>query len=230
MAETPYTAPQGATIWQKLGPGGLASLVLAGLGALLLVPVWIQMRRVLKGAQGEPAQAADLILILGRKLKQNQATPVFEARLAHGLRLWQEGWGPRILVAGGRTGQASLSEGEVGKAWLCARGVPDEVVLVEDQSQHTLENFFHVRRTLREMGWTHLLLVTDPLHLMRASALARGLGLGLTPSGARACPPSQGSFGWYGRALREAFFLHWYYTGRVYSRLTRSKRQLERIT
>ncbi|HTL97706.1 MAG TPA: YdcF family protein [Holophagaceae bacterium] len=227
-----YTAPPGSTFWQKLGPGGATSFGLAALSmiGLLGLPLLWRMREVLDSAPRAEEQPCDLILVLGRKLKDDAPTAVFEARLAHGEALWRAGLAPRILVAGGLTGSATRSEAEAGRVWLLARGLPAEAVLTEDQSQHTLENLFLVRETLRSRGWRTLLLVSDPLHLTRASAFARGLGLDARRAPARACPPSEGSLGWWKRAVFEAFFLHWYRTGLLYSRLIGSRRQLERVT
>lgn len=227
-----YTAPPRSSFWQKLGPGGAASFALAASGAVLLLglPVAWTLRTVLAGAAGPEPGAADVILVLGRRLEGDALTPVFEARLAHAEALWRAGYAPRILVAGGQTGRATRSEAEVGAAWLQARGVPEAAILQEANSQHTLENLFFVRETLRAEGWSTLLLVSDPLHLARASALARGLGLPVRPSPAPACPPARGTFGWWKRALSEAYLLHWYRTGLAYSRLIGSRRQLERVT
>jgi len=231
MAETPYTAPPGATIWQKLGPGGLASFLLASLSALLLLglPVWLRIASVLRGAKGGDLEPADAILVLGRRLKQDRPTDVFIARLVQGFELWRRGLAPYLMVAGGRTGKASISEGETGRAWLLAQGMEPSRILVEDQSQHTLENLFHVRETLKDRGWKRLILVSDALHLARAQALAEGLGLEVIPWASEGCPPRPGSAAWYWRAIREAFLLHWYHTGVAYSRCICSQKQLARI-
>ncbi len=230
--DRPYTAPPRSTFWQKLGPGGLASFLLASAGTLLLLglPVGWRLRRVLREAEGEPLAPADLILVLGRRLQDDRPTAVFQARLAHAAALWRRGLAPRILVAGGVTGRASRSEAAAGRDWLLAEGVPAGALLVEDQSQHTLENLFHVRDTLHAEGWSDLLLVSDGLHLARAGALAAGLGLRVRRSPAPDCPPFRGSLAWYRRAALEAFLLHWYHTGLAYSRLIGSRRQLERVT
>ncbi|WP_243318326.1 YdcF family protein [Geothrix paludis] len=230
--DRPYTAPPRSTFLQKLGPGGLASFLLASGSAVLLLglPVWWRMRRVLRGAGGDPVEPSDLILVLGRRLERDCPTKTFEARLAHAADLWRRGLAPRILVAGGLTGRARISEAEAGCTWLRSRGIPDEALRTEDQSQHTLENLFHVRETLRAESWRSLLLVSDGLHLARAGALARGLGLAVRCSPAPGCPPSPGSPAWWRRAALEAFFLHWYHTGLLYSRLIRSDRQLKRVT
>jgi uncharacterized SAM-binding protein YcdF (DUF218 family) len=172
----------------------------------------------------------DAILVLGRLLEGNELTAVFEARLGHAKALWRQGFAPRIFVAGGTTGKAHRSEAEAGRDWLMARGVPAEAILMEDRSQHTLENLFNVRAVMREAGWQTLLMVSDPLHLARALATAQGLGLTVLCCPAIAAPPRRGSGAWWFRAATEAFLLHWYHAGMVYSRLIRSERQLERVT
>lgn len=227
-----YTAPPRATVLQKLGPGGLITYLLALSGSVLLagLPVLWRLRSVLRAAKGDPLRHADAILVLGRKLERDSPTAVFEARLDHASRLWRQGLSARILVAGGLTGEASTSEAEAGRAWLLARGLPPEALLTEDHSQHTLENLFWVREQARTAGWKTLILVSDPLHLARAQAMARGLNLSASISPATAAPPRRGSLGWWCRALSESFLLHWYRTGMAYSRLTGSRKQLARVT
>ncbi len=230
--ETPYTAPPRATFFERLGPGGLSSLLLASASTLLGLglPLLPYLRRVLRMAAGEEPVPADGILVLGRRLEGDALTGVFVARLAHAAALWRAGWAPRLWVAGGLTGTATRSEAAAGREWLLAAGIPTAAVEVEEESQHTLENLFHVRRRLRERGENRLLLVSDPLHLARAVAVARGLGLAVLPVPAPNASPRCGSFGWWHRAAREAFFLHWYHTGCGWSRLIRSERQLSRVT
>jgi uncharacterized SAM-binding protein YcdF (DUF218 family) len=225
-----YQAPPRSSFLQKLGPGGFASLLLAGLSGLLILPVLLRIRRVLKGAEGDLPVPSDILVVLGRRLENDQPTRVFETRLGFAEALWRGGLAPRILVTGGVTGKSTISEAEAGRSWLLAKGVPAEAVLVEDHSQHTLENLFFVRERMQEQGWRSLLLVSDPLHLARAAALAGGLRMNCRCLAARGCPPRKGSFGWWRRVLAEAFFLHWYATGIWYSRIIRSERQLARVT
>ncbi len=225
-----YQAPQRSSFWQKLGPGGLVSLLLALASGLLLFPVLLRLRRVLRATEGQLPVVSDLILVLGRRLERDRPTPVFIGRLARAEDLWRGGLAPRILVTGGITGRSDRSEAAAGRDWLLGRGVPAEAVLTEDQSQHTLDNLFYVRERMTAQGWGRALLVSDPLHLARARALAAGLRMDTRCQAAEACPPRRGSLGWWGRALSEAFFLHWYATGLWYSRLIRSERQLARVT
>ncbi|MCE1205741.1 MAG: YdcF family protein [Holophagaceae bacterium] len=228
----PYHAPPRASFFQKLGPGGAASLGLALLSFLGLagLPWLLRFRQVLRGAHGEEPIPVDAILVLGRRLDGDRLTPVFEARLAHAESLWRQELAPRIFVAGGTTATATRSEAEAGRDWLLERGLPAGVLLVEDRSQHTLENLFNVRALMQTEGWRSLLLVSDPLHLARARATALGLGLAVRCSPARKAPPIQGSLAWWRRAALEGFLLHWYHTGMLYSRLLGRRAQLERVT
>jgi len=230
--KTPYHAPPRASFLQKLGPGGAASLGLAILAVLGLAGLpWVfRLRQVLLGARGDELGPVDAIIVLGRQLEDDHLTQVFEARLSHAEALWRQGFAPRIFVAGGTTGTARRSEAEAGRDWLVARGIPAAALLLEDRSQHTLENLFNVRAEMRVAGWRTLLMVSDPLHLARAKATARGLDLEVRCSPATGALPTHHSIAWWRRAAFEAFLLHWYHTGMLYSRLIRSKSQLERVT
>ncbi len=227
-----HEAPPQSTFWQKLGPGGMASFLLTFLvgGLGFGVPWALCVRRVLQRRGGDPEAGADVILVLGRRLEGDHPTAVFRARLAEAVRLFHAGAAPRVIVAGGVTGRATLSEAEAGRAWLGRAGLPAGALLVEDRSQHTLENLFYVREEARRQGWGRLILVSDPLHLARAAALAQGLGLAVACRPAQDCPPPSGSPAWWARAAAEGFLLLWYRTGMAYSRLIRSRRQLARVT
>ena len=219
-------------LWREMGPGGPSSITLAMLSAVvgLGIPVLWRLPAVLRDARRDERAPADLILVLGRELREDRPTPVFRARLEHGARLLREGWAPRILVSGGVTGDSRRSEAEAGCELLLAQGLPESAVLMEAGSLHTLENLFNVRETLRRQGWQRVILVSDPLHLARAATVARGLKLDIVLSPAADCPPLRGTPGWLLRAAHEAFLLHWYHVGMLYSRAIRSERLLGRVT
>lgn len=221
-----------STFLTELGPGGLSSLTLALVtGALGLgLPVAWRLREVLRRARGETLRAADALLVLGRELVDDQPTEVFRARLDHGVALYRERWAPRIVVSGGMTGTARRSEAAAGREYLLGAGVPAADVWTEDAARFTLENLYNVREHLREKGLSTLILVSDPLHLARAAALARGLGLDFVCSAATAAAPRRGSLSWWLRAGREAFLIHWYHVGVAYSRAIGSEKLLSRVT
>ncbi|HEX4953671.1 MAG TPA: YdcF family protein [Thermoanaerobaculia bacterium] len=214
------------------GSGTVTSMTLAFLVAFLGLglPVLWRMRQVLVTARREDREAADAILILGRALDHDRPTPVFLARLHHGFELHRSGLAPRLIVAGGLTGTATRTEAQAGREVLLELGAPAAAVLCEDESCHTLDNLRHMRAVVAERGWRRLLVVSDPLHLARAAAFARGFSLEVGLSGARQAPPRPGSLGWWRRALQEACLLHWYHVGVAYSRAIRSERLLSRVS
>lgn len=221
-----------STILGELGPGGLTSLGLALVSGVLGagVPVAWRLREVLRRAEGDPLERRDAVLVLGRELEDDGISEVFRARLEHGAALWRDGWAERLVVSGGRTGTASRSEAAAGREHLVALGVPAAAIAIEERSRHTLDNLVNARDTARRLGWPRILLVSDPLHLARARALARGLELDVLCSPALLSPPRRGSFRWWARAAREAFLIHWYHTGLAYCRLIRSERLLSRVS
>ncbi len=214
------------------GAGTVTSMTLAFLVAALGLglPVLWRMRQVFVTARRDDREVADAILILGRSLEGDRPTPVFLARLRHGFELYREGLAPRLIVAGGLTGRATRTEAQAGRDVLLELGAPADQVLCEDESCHTLDNLKNVRAALAERGWRRLLVVSDPLHLARAAAFARGFRLDVRLSGARAAPPRPGSLRWWQRAAQEACLLHWYHVGVAYSRAIRSERLLSRVT
>jgi len=214
-----------------LGPGALASFgIAAGTAVLGLgLPVLYRLGQVIGAARRDGRRNVDCILVLGRALRRDQPTEVFRARLERAARLYREGLAPRILLAGGLTGDATRTEAEAGREVLVASGVPSAAILLEDQSRHTLENLFHTRQTLRDLGLRTILLVSDRLHIARAEAYARGFGLDVTSSPSE-YPSRVPVLGPAVRALRESFFVHWYHCGVLYSRTIRSRRLLERVT
>ncbi|HVS01418.1 MAG TPA: YdcF family protein [Thermoanaerobaculia bacterium] len=213
-----------------LGPGALTSLgvalLVATAGAGL--PVLWRLRQVLAAGRRDECQPADAILVLGRALADDRPTAVFAARLDHAAALWRAGVAPRVMVTGGLTGRATRSEAAAGRERLLAAGVPGDAILCEDGSRHTLENLYNARETLRRHGWARVVMVSDPLHLARAAALARGLGLETSCSPAPEASPR--GLAWWARAAREAFLLHWYHTGCAWSRLVGADRWLARVT
>ncbi len=98
---------------------------------------------------------------------------------------------------------------------------------MEKRSRHTLENLKHARALLADAS-EPVTLVSSRAHLARCATLARGLGLDCRLCGAEErFQPTMTSVG---QVVREAYYLHWYHVGRHWSRLTRNRKSLARIS
>ena len=150
-------------------------------GALVLwlgaVAAWITAGPAVTGtARGETA------IVLGAAVIGDKPSPVFAARLDHAARLYREGRTARVLVTGGRSPEDKLSEAAAGRAYLQARGVPVEAIIIEDRSRTTRQNLANARRVLGQRSRQPVLIVSDPLHMRRAMAMAAAEGFAALPS------------------------------------------------
>ena len=108
-------------------------------------------------------------------------------RLDCGIRLFQGGVAPLLLLSGGGTGPEP--EAELMRRMALARGVPDAALLVETGSRDTVENAWETARLLRPRGGRLIFLVSDRAHLPRAALLFRIAGLRIAGC-AGVAPPS----------------------------------------
>src|ERR1035441_3980949 len=107
------------------------TIALAVIG--LLVAVAFLSRRIEQQSVREEAQPADVILVLGAAEYRGRPSPVLRARLDHALELYQRKLAPRILTTGGPGGDPVFTEAGVGRSYLTSRGVPAEVIIVENE-------------------------------------------------------------------------------------------------
>jgi uncharacterized SAM-binding protein YcdF (DUF218 family) len=136
----------------------------------------------------------------------------------------------RILILGGHTGGASLSEAEAGERQL--RSLPGGEALrigLEQASGDTLTNLRNLREMLGDRGAQPLTLITNRYHLARVSQMAASLGLAH-----KLCPAEGTRTGLRLTALPrwilEVFYVTWFATGKLWARLTRNRRMLDRVT
>ncbi len=98
-------------------------------------------------------------------------------RLDRGVRLFQQGAAPLLVLSGG--GAGPVPEAEIMRRMALDRGVPEAALLVETGSHDTLGNARETARLLRLRGGRSVLLVSDRAHLPAVSARrVAGGGLG----------------------------------------------------
>lgn len=88
---------------------------------------------------------------------------------------------PLILLSGAAL-DGSVSEAESMAAKLRRRGVPPDALFLETKSSNTYENALYSTRLLQEHDISRVLLVTSALHMPRAVAVFRKLGVVVIPA------------------------------------------------
>jgi uncharacterized SAM-binding protein YcdF (DUF218 family) len=125
----------------------------------------------------DEARPADVIVILGAAEYRGKPSPVFKARLDHGLGLYRRGLAPRILTTGGSGGDPDFTEGGVGRAYLIGQNVPSEAILVEREGSSTAESTAAAAEIMRRVGLRSCLVVSDGYHIYRVKKMFEKRGL-----------------------------------------------------
>lgn len=115
-------------------------------------------------------EAADAIVVLGCRTSAG-----LTRRLERGIRLFEAGAAPLLVLSGG--GAGPVAEAETMRQAALALGVPEAALLIEAGSRNTFENAHETARLLGGRGLGSVVLVSDRVHLPRAALLFRFAGL-----------------------------------------------------
>ena len=118
----------------------------------------------------------DAILILGHRLEKDGSPSEDQIRrIDRAAAYWKENNASIVMPCGGLTPGQKQTEAEVMRTMLIARGVPEQVIRLEDRSRITIENVRNARALLGE--GKKVALVTSDYHLERALDDCRRAGL-----------------------------------------------------
>jgi uncharacterized SAM-binding protein YcdF (DUF218 family) len=179
---------------------------------VVLVMVSLEVVRVSKQIQRESlvdeAQPADAIMVLGAAEYRGRPSPVLEARLNHALFLYLKGLAPRVITTGGAGGDPVFTEGSVSRAYLTARGVPPEAIVVEREGESTAQSVAAVVEIMRRMNLKSAIVVSDGYHIFRVKKMLESSGLKVYGSPRPSIPPGEWRARW--QDLRQAVgYLLW---------------------
>jgi uncharacterized SAM-binding protein YcdF (DUF218 family) len=133
--------------------------------------------QVWQASRRDQAQSAGAIVVMGAAQYNGDPSPVFEARLEHGLELFEAGLSDTVVVTGGQQEGDEFSEAQAGEMWLQERGVPENNLLLEVNGRNSWESLAASARFLREDGIEDVIIVSDPFHSKRLEEIASEVGL-----------------------------------------------------
>jgi uncharacterized SAM-binding protein YcdF (DUF218 family) len=166
----------------------VVGLILATWGAIAVaVVVW---------GRRDQAQPVSAIVVLGAAQYAGRPSPVFKARLDHGIALWKRGIAPYLVLTGGMGVGDTTSEAAVGRRYALRMGIPDSAIRVETEGRTTSESLRAVVALVDSLPDRSVVLVSDPFHSLRVSILARRLGLEPYTSPTRTSPISESREAW----------------------------------
>jgi uncharacterized SAM-binding protein YcdF (DUF218 family) len=159
------------------------------LGMITVFTLWvISASAVLIWSARDEARPAQAIVVLGAAQYAGRPSPVLRARLDHALGLWKRDLASLLILTGGTGTGDTTSEAAVGRTYAKKRGVPDTLILVENEGRTTSESMKAVAGMLEVRGLHTALLVSDPFHMLRLRILARRFGFTPYTSPTRTSP------------------------------------------
>ena len=156
-------------------------------------------------------QLADAVVVLGTKvLDDGRPNTCLEARVLHGVGLYRQGYGKKMILTGGEDAESGLVEAEEMKRIAGEHGVPDEMIILEPYSTSTYENLVNTKHLLETTGISSVVIVTEAFHSPRAGMVAKALEINYSVSPTReSLCWDQGKF-MSGYFLREPLAVMWY--------------------
>jgi uncharacterized SAM-binding protein YcdF (DUF218 family) len=162
---------------RRVGPWRWALRV----GALLLLAVLVYFAvsfyQVWSTGRHDQARPVDAIVVMGAAQYDGEPSPQLAARLDHVVELWPQGVAPLVVVTGGNRPGDRFTEAQASAAYLTARGVPADAIVLEDQGTTSYESLRGAGQLLRQRELDDVLIVTDPYHALRSRLIAEELGL-----------------------------------------------------
>ena len=170
-------------MFKKVGRWVYRSLAAIGLFAVIVtsMPISEFLARPLRlEAQVKPAQA--IVVLGGGAFKEGLPTVSSLVRAVYGFSLFRDGHASRLLLAGGQASPDFGAEGLAMKKLLADIGASPNVLATEDRSTRTYSNAQESARILHAQGAAHVLLVTHPNHMLRATRTFEKAGLVVYPA------------------------------------------------
>ncbi len=146
--------------------------------AILCLLGWAAIARHSAPTYNTSLSRFDAIIVLGT-LVDNDGNPSPEllARVTEGVREYERGVAPRLILTGGRD-RNGFVEAQVMARTAMAEGIPLQAITEERQAKDTIQNGCYSMRIMEAHGWRSAEVVSSASHLPRAGLIFSQLPLG----------------------------------------------------
>lgn len=183
----------------------------------VLAELWL-LARVYRGrlsvlGRREEHGERSLAVVLGAQVRAGGVpSRTLASRARHAGRLYirgRLGRSARVIVSGG-VGEHPPSEAEAMTRILVQQGVPEAEIIREAASHSTRQSAHHVATLARGLDIDEVVVITDPLHCVRAASAFRDEGLTVYPEPVTESPMWRESGERRAQFIREAGAVIWY--------------------
>lgn len=124
-----------------------------------------------------PSHSAEVIVVLGAAQLDGKPGPVLKARLKTARDGFTKNLAPAIMTVGDGAPGDRTTEAESGKEWLVLQGVPKSRIIAIAQGRDTYSSTLSYTAAMKGLDLESALIVTDPFHCLRATAMAKDQGI-----------------------------------------------------
>eukprot|EP00286_Rhodomonas_abbreviata_P023497 CAMPEP_0181308734 /NCGR_PEP_ID=MMETSP1101-20121128/11632_1 /TAXON_ID=46948 /ORGANISM="Rhodomonas abbreviata, Strain Caron Lab Isolate" /LENGTH=435 /DNA_ID=CAMNT_0023415159 /DNA_START=3 /DNA_END=1310 /DNA_ORIENTATION=+ len=120
----------------------------------------------------DPIEEDTAVIVLGQSLNPDGKPPAtLLARVRTAFDAWRTTPGSHVILSGGDPARTGQSEAHTMMNLLLEQGVERKAIILEEQSQNTLQNAFYCFPLLRKLATTRVILVSSEFHLPRSKYL-----------------------------------------------------------
>ncbi|MCU0847024.1 MAG: YdcF family protein [Spirochaetes bacterium] len=146
------------------------------LTVIFLPPVYLAWR--IYNFSSDPGGRGDVAVVLGAASWGSDPSPVFRERINHAVWLYKNGYVGKIIFTGARDSRNEPPESIVARNYaVMDKEIPEKDILLETRSRTTMQNLYFANEICRKNGLKKMLIVSDPLHMMRAMKIAGDFGM-----------------------------------------------------
>lgn len=167
-----------------------------------------------------------MVCVLGKKLINEKPDEEYLLRLNRASHILNQDARSQVILLGGQTGKAKISEAYAGKKFLLKHNIDLSRIYLEEASINTLENIKNAIILLKEKD-KKIVVVTNRYHLARVKQMAQGFGLEVMLCAAE--DKLNINLVSVFKLIIEALHVHWYLSGHYYAHLTNNNRIIKRV-
>ena len=145
----------------------------------ILAVVVLASALLIAGRVDDTSYDEDAIVVLGAGIHGERVSLTLRSRLNAAIAYHKKNPDSLVVVSGGQGPQEDITEALAMERYLVERGIPKEMIIKEERSTSTAENFAFSKALLDErLGEEYsVVYVTNDFHIFRAGMIARNAGL-----------------------------------------------------
>ena len=162
---------------KKLRKNKVAILISLLVVSLIILSAIITAVSIAQYGKLDEKAHCDVAIILGAATSGEKVSPVYRERINHGIWLFENGYVDYLILTGGVGKGNEKSDAYVAKQYAIEKGVPEQVILIEEKSKITEENLEYAKEIMDAFSMDTAIIVSDPLHMKRAMLMAKDYGI-----------------------------------------------------